>query len=77
MVKNTPKKDSVDKFTDNVKTVQNARTAITRALQRKNHTPEQLQALQQSVDTLLAMKQTITEKTISRLKEIGITVPDA
>ena len=60
-----------------MKTVQNARTAITRALQRKNHTPEQLQALQQSVDTLLAMKQTITEKTISRLKEIGITVPDA
>ena len=38
---------------------------------------EKLQALQQSVDTLLAMKQTITEKTISRLKEIGITVPDA
>jgi hypothetical protein len=75
--KNTPKKDSVDEFTDNVKTVQNARTAITRALQRKNHTEDQLHALQQSVDTLLAMKQTITEKTITRLKEIGITVPNA
>lgn len=72
-----PGKDSVDEFTDNMKTVQNARTAITRALQRKNHTAEQLQVLQQSVDTLLAMKQTITEKTISRLKEIGITVPNA
>lgn len=71
------KKDSVDKFTESMKTIQNARTAITRALQRKNHTKEQLEALQQSVDTLVSLHQKITEKTITRLKAIGITVPDA
>ena len=75
--KGQEKKDSVDSFTDNLKTIQNARTAITRALQRKSNTNEQLFALQQSVDTLLALRQKITEKTAARLKAIGIVIPDA
>ena len=38
---------------------------------------QQLLALQQSVDTLLALRQKITEKTAGRLKAIGIVIPDA
>ena len=70
------KGDSVDVFTDNVKTIQNARTAISRGLGRKTpHTEESLQKLQEAVNTLFALKQTIKPETMDKLKAVGISIP--
>ena len=68
--------DSVDVFTDNVKTIQNARTAISRGLGRKvPHTEESLQKLQEAVNTLFAMKQAIKPETMDKLKAVGVSIP--
>jgi hypothetical protein len=73
---NEKKVDSVDVFTDNVRTIQNARTAISRGLARKNaHTEESLRKLQEAVDTLFALKQALKEDTIGKLKNLGIVIP--
>ena len=70
------KGDSVEVFTDNVKTIQNARTAISRGLGRKApHTDESLQKLQEAVNTLLALKQAIKPETMDKLKAVGISIP--
>ena len=68
-------RDGVDVFTDNVKTIQNARTAITRGLKVEKPNKEQLQKLQAAVDSLVALKQTIKPETIERLKAVGVNVP--
>lgn len=68
--------DKVDVFTDNVKTIQNARTAISRGLSRKTpHTDESLQKLQDAVNTLFALKQAIKPETIEKLKAVGVSLP--
>lgn len=70
-------KDSVEVFTDNVKTIQNARTAISRGLARKTaHTDESLKKIQDAVNTLFAMKQSVKEETLEKLKAIGIVIPE-
>ena len=69
------KKDSVDKFTDDMKAIQNARTAITRGLQRKGQTPDSLDKIKNAVKALVAMKQTIKPATVAKLEAIGIKVP--
>lgn len=70
------KGDSVDVFTDNVKTIQNARTAISRGLGRKTpHTEDSLKKLQDAVNTLFALKQTIKPETMDKLKAVGISIP--
>lgn len=68
--------DSVDVFTDNVKTIQNARTAVSRGLARKKQTDESLKKIQDAVNTLYALKQAIKPETVEKLKAIGITVPE-
>lgn len=69
--------DNVDDFTDNVKTIQKARTAISRGLGRKTeHTEESLGKIQDAVNMLFALKQTIKDETVEKLKAIGISVPD-
>lgn len=68
-------KDSVDIFTDNVKTIQNARTAITRGLQRKTQDEASIEKIRNAVDTLLALKQVIKPSTVEKLKAIGINIP--
>ena len=71
-------KDKVDAFTDNVKTIQSARTTISRGLGRKSaHTEESLKKVQDAVNTLFAMKQTIKPETVEKLKAIGISVPNS
>lgn len=68
--------DNVDVFTDNVKTIQNARTAISRGLGRKTpHTEESLRKLQDAVNTLFALKQIIKPETTEKLKAVGISIP--
>jgi len=68
--------DRVDDFTDNVKTIQNARTAIARGLGRKTpHTEESLGKLQDAVNTLFALKQTIKPETVEKLKAVGVSIP--
>lgn len=68
--------DNVDVFTDNVKTIQNARTAISRGLGRKTpHTEDSLKKLQEAVNTLFAMKQVIKPETMDKLKAVGISIP--
>lgn len=70
--------DKVDVFTDNVKTIQNARTAISRGLSRKNpHTDESLQKLQDAVNTLFALKQAIKPETVEKLKALNISIPNS
>ena len=72
----TDKGDRVDDFTDNVKTIQNARTAISRGLGRKTpHTEESLGKLQDAVNTLFAMKQSIKPETVEKLKAVGVSIP--
>ena len=61
--------------TDNMKTVQNARTAISRGLSRKKQTEESLKNIQDAVNTLIALKQVLKPATIDKLKAIGIEVP--
>lgn len=71
-------KDNVEVFTDNVKTIQNARTSISRGLARKSdHTEASLKKLQNAVNTLFALKQTIKTETIEKLKGVGIVIPEA
>lgn len=68
--------DSIDVFTDNVKTIQNARTAISRGLGRKTpHTEDSLRKLQNAVNTLSALKQAIKPETVEKLKAVGISIP--
>lgn len=68
--------DSVEVFADNVKTIQNARTAISRGLARKTpHTDESLQKLQEAVNTLFALKQTLKAETVEKLKALNIAIP--
>lgn len=70
------KGDGVDVFTDNVKTIQNARTAISRGLGRKTpHTEDSLKKLQDAVNTLFTLKQTIKPETMDKLKAVGISIP--
>ena len=68
--------DKLEEFTDNVKTIQNARTAISRGLARKTQNDESLKKIQDAVGTLYALKQTIKPETIEKLAAIGITVPN-
>lgn len=69
------KKDSVDEFTDNMKAIQNARTIITRGLQRKTQTPDSLKKISDAVNTLVALKQVLRPVTVGKLEAIGIKVP--
>lgn len=64
--------DSVDVFTDNVKTVTNARSTITRGLQRKTQDDVSRQKIQAAVDTLKALNQKLMPATIEKLKAIGV-----
>lgn len=67
--------DRVDVFTDNVKTIQKARTAISRGLGRKSpQTEESLQKLQDAVNTLFALKQAIKPETVEKLKALNISI---
>ena len=67
--------DSVEVFTDNVKTIQNARTAISRGLSRKSQTEDSLMKIQEAVNTLFALKQAIKPETADKLTALGITIP--
>ena len=69
------KKDSVDKFTDDMKAIQNARTIITRGLQRNTQTPDSLKKITDAVNTLVALKQVLKPVTVGKLEAIGIKVP--
>ncbi len=69
---NEPAKDSVDVFTDNVKTIQNARTALSRGLARKTQDESSLKKLRDAVSTLKALKQDIKPETVAKLKAIGV-----
>lgn len=70
-------KDTMEVFTDNVKTIQNARTIISRGLSRKSaHTDESLTKVQDAVNTLYALKQVIKPETIEKLKAIGVVIPN-
>lgn len=69
------KKDDETVFTDNVKTIQNARSAITRNL-KENPTEKQLQKLQDAVNALMALHQTLKPETIERLKAVGVAIPE-
>ena len=73
----TANKDSVDTFADNVKTIQAARTTISRGLQRKKQDDKSLEKIQQAVNTLFDLQQVIKPATVEKLKAIGISVPDA
>ncbi len=69
-------KDHVEVFTDNVKTIQNARTAISRGLSRKSQNSESLKKIQDAVKTLFTLRQTIKPDTLEKLKSLGIDIPD-
>ena len=69
------KPDSVDVFTNNVKVIQNARTAVSRGLARKTQNEESLKNIQSAVNTLFALKQVVKPVTVEKLKAIGITIP--
>lgn len=70
-------KDKVDEFTDNVKTIQNARTAISRGLARKTQDEASRKKIQDAVNTLFALKQVIKPETIEKLKAIEIAIPNS
>ena len=73
-----PAPDSLEVYTDNVRTIQNARTAVSRGLNRKTpHSVESLKKLQDAVNTLNALKQTLKAETIDRLRNLGIAVPES
>lgn len=75
---NAGKSESKGDIADNVKTIQNARTAISRGLRRKTpHTEDSLKKLQDAVNTLFAMKKTIKPETMEKLKAVGISIPQA
>lgn len=67
----------MDAFTDNMKTIQNARAAITRGLQRKTQDDASRQKIQEAVNTLFALKQALKPATVEKLKAIGVAVPNA
>ena len=67
-----PSRDGVDVFTDNVKTIQNARTVLSRGLARKTHDNASLQKLRDAVATLKALKQDFKPATVDKLKALGI-----
>lgn len=73
----TTAKDSVETFTDNVKTIQNARAAITRGLQKKKLDDAARQKIQDAVNTLVALDQVLKPATVAKLKAIGVAVPNA
>lgn len=76
--KSETEQDKVDVFTDNVKTIQKARTAISRGLSRKSpHTDESLQKLQDAVNTIFALKQAIKPETVEKLKALNISIPNS
>ena len=70
-------KDRVEEFTDNVKTIQNARSYITRGLQKKKIDDKTKAKMQDCVNTLIALHQVIKPETAERLKAIGIAIPNA
>lgn len=70
-------KDDVETFTDNVRTIQNARSYITRGLQKKKIDDKTKAKMQEYVNTLVSLHQTIKPETAERLKAIGIVIPNA
>lgn len=66
-----------EKAADNVKAAGKARTAISRALQRKKNTEKQLEDLQDAVNILVRLGGTMKDTTIAKLKALAINVPDA
>ena len=68
--------DSVDVFTDNVKTIQNARTCITRNLKNGQLSDAQLAKVQDAVNALVALRQEFKPETLARLKAAGVSVPE-
>ena len=68
--------ETPDSAPDQIKTVQNARTAISRGLSRKTQDEESLSKLQDAVNTLFALKQTVKTATVSKLKALGIVIPN-
>ena len=73
--KKVEKVDSVDAFTDNMKTIQNARTTISRGLSRQKQSAQSLQKIQDAVNTLISLHQNVKPDTLKKLSAIGITVP--
>ncbi len=69
-------KDHVEVFTDNVKTIQNARTSLSRGLSRKAQNSESLKKIQDAVNTLFALRQAIKPDTMEKLKSLGIDIPN-
>jgi len=68
--------DRVDVFTDNVKTIQTARAAVSRGIARKTpHTKESFEKLENAVKALVALKQKLKPATVEKLAAIGITIP--
>lgn len=74
--KGNSKPDSIDGYTDNVKTVQNARTQINRLLKKEELSEKELLSLQDAVNTLVALKQSFKPVTIERLKKAGVAIPE-
>lgn len=70
-----PEQDKVEVFTDNVKTIQNARATITRNLKAETPSDKQLQKIQEAVNALVALKQGFKPEMIERLKAVGISIP--
>lgn len=69
--------DGAGSTSDNVKAAQAARTTISRALQRKNHTEKQLEDLQGAVNVLYRLGGTQKDATVKKLQALGVSVPDA
>ena len=65
----------MDNFTDSMKTIQTARTTVSRGLGRKTQNEESLKNIQEAVNTLISLKQTFKPATVEKLKAIGITIP--
>lgn len=68
------RKSSGNVVTDNMKTIQNARSAISRGLGRQKQDAKSLEKLQHAVDTLKALKQDLKQETIDKLKAVGVNV---
>lgn len=60
---------------DDVKTVQAARTLISRRTAKKNITDEDKEAIQEAVNVLVSMKVTMKPQTIEKLKALDIAIP--
>ena len=70
-------KDSVEQFTDNVRAIQNARSYITKGLKKDSLDDNTRAKMQECVNRLVALHQSIRPETVKRLRAIGIAVPDA